>query len=119
MVRGEAGGLVRFSALDGAEDLAMFRQGELLQARLADKIEVELDKPSKQRLAETRENRVASDEGDAVVKSAIRSQERVRIETGSLLLGQDRVDSSMSSVVRFRAAICAIVISKVARASFR
>ena len=53
MVRGEAGGLVRFSALDGAEDLAMFRQGELLQARLADKIEVELDKPSKQRLAET------------------------------------------------------------------
>src|ERR1700742_4177592 len=60
MVRGEAGGFTRFSALDGAEDLAMFRQGELLQARLADKIEVELDKPSKQRLTETREDRVAS-----------------------------------------------------------
>ena len=53
MVRGKAGGLVRFSTLDGAEDLAMFRQGELLQAGFADKIEVELDKPSKQRLAET------------------------------------------------------------------
>src|ERR1700722_11258694 len=92
MVRGKGGGLVRFSTLDGAEDLTMFRQGELLQARLADKIEVELDKPSKQRLAETREDRVASDEGDAVVKPAILSQERIRIETGSLLLGQDCVE---------------------------
>jgi hypothetical protein len=91
MVRGKAGGLVRFSTLDGAEDLTMFRQGELLQARLADEIEVELDKPSKQRLAETREDRVASDDSDAVVKPAIRSQERVRIETGSFLLDQDRV----------------------------
>src|ERR1700684_4166812 len=91
MVRGKAGGLVRFSTLNGAEDLTMFRQGELLQAGFADKIEVELDKPSKQRLAETREDWVASDDCAAVVKPTLRSQKRARIQTSPLLIGQDRV----------------------------
>ena len=87
MVRGKAGGLVRFSTLNGAEDLTMFRQGELLQAGFADKIEVELDKPSKQRLAETREDWVASDDCDAVVKPTIRSQKRRQPATPRCRLG--------------------------------
>ena len=52
MVRRKSGSLVWFSPLDGAEDLAMFRQRELLQTGLADKIEVELSKPSEQGLTE-------------------------------------------------------------------
>ena len=87
MVCGKASRLVRFSALDGAENLAMFRERELLQSWLTNQIEVELGKPSEEGLAQTRENWVASDDGDAVVKPAIRSQKRVRIETGPLLLG--------------------------------
>ena len=52
MVCGKATRLVRLSPLDGAENLAMFRQRELLQTWLADKIEVELGKPSEQGLAQ-------------------------------------------------------------------
>ena len=45
MVRSETGGLVGFATLDRFENLAVLRQGQLLETGLANKIKVELGKP--------------------------------------------------------------------------
>lgn len=45
MIRRQAGGLVRFAALDRLENLSVLRQGQQLETGLANKVEVELGKP--------------------------------------------------------------------------
>jgi hypothetical protein len=71
MVAGQSRRLVWFAALDRIQNLAVFGNGQLFGARLADKIEMKPREPREERLAQLGEHRIAGDDGDAMMKPAV------------------------------------------------